>query len=126
MQILVYNNLVSYIGSIEKGVYPETDPSRELYKIVNENGKIYAVTEGFLLYDVSAVPEDFTEGKYLYDVEKGFYLNPDWVDPNLPSETQQRLSALEAENTNLYTTIDDILTNIIPAMVAGTTEESEE
>ena len=41
-------------------------------------------------------------------------------------ETQQRLSALEAENTNLYTTIDDILTNIIPAMVAGTTEESEE
>lgn len=41
-------------------------------------------------------------------------------------ETQQRLSALEAENTNLYTTIDDILTNIIPAMMAGTTEESEE
>ncbi len=41
-------------------------------------------------------------------------------------ETQQRLSALEAENTNLYATIDDILTNIIPAMVAGTTEESEE
>ena len=41
-------------------------------------------------------------------------------------ETQQRLSALEAENTNLYATIDDILTNIIPAMVAGTTEEREE
>ena len=41
-------------------------------------------------------------------------------------ETQQRLSALEAENTNLYATIDDILTNIIPAMVESTTEESEE
>ena len=44
----------------------------------------------------------------------------------LEDETQQRLSALEAEKTNLYTTNDDILTNVIPAMMAGTTEESEE
>ena len=31
-------------------------------------------------------------------------------------ETQQRLSALEEENINLSTTLDDILTNIIPSI----------
>lgn len=41
-------------------------------------------------------------------------------------ETQQRLSALEEENAELSATLDDILTNVIPAMMAGTTEESEE
>lgn len=47
------------------------------------------------------------------------------VEEPQEDNTEQRLSALEAENTNLYTTIDDILTNIIPAMMAGTTEESD-
>ena len=34
-------------------------------------------------------------------------------------ETQQRLSALEEENINLSTTLDDILTNIIPSITGS-------
>ena len=34
-------------------------------------------------------------------------------------ETQQRLSALEEENINLSTTLDDILTNIIPSITVN-------
>lgn len=48
------------------------------------------------------------------------------VEEPQEDETQQRLSALEAENAELSATLDDILTNVIPAMVAGTKEESEE
>ena len=47
------------------------------------------------------------------------------VEEPQEDETQKRLTALEEENTNLYATIDDLLTNIIPAMTTGTTEESE-
>ena len=34
-------------------------------------------------------------------------------------ETQQRLSVLEEENINLSTTLDDILTNIIPSITVN-------
>lgn len=37
------------------------------------------------------------------------------------TETEQRLSALEEENTMLFATLDDILMNVIPSMI----EESE-
>ena len=36
--------------------------------------------------------------------------------------TEERLSALEEENSVLSSTIDDILTNIIPAIMAGESE----
>ena len=44
----------------------------------------------------------------------------------IESETEKRLSELESQNAELISAFDDILTNVIPAMMAGTTEESEE
>ena len=135
MKILVYNNLVSYVGDIEKGIFSEADNNIELFKITNESGVFYAVANNFNVHEVDNLPDDFTEGKYMYDTEKGFYENTDWVDPNTPTEIEllqlkvDELSASKTEltisNAELSATIDDLLTNIIPALMTDTTEESE-
>ena len=39
-----------------------------------------------------------------------------------PTDTEKRLSALEEENEMLSATLDDILTNVIPAMAANESE----
>lgn len=97
MQILTCGTLISYVGEIERGVFPEADGGRELYKITNENGVFYAVTENFSVHEVDSIPEDFTDGKYLWSEESGFTANPNWVDPSAPSEEEQRLSAIEEQ-----------------------------
>lgn len=89
MQILLSDKVVINYGTIDKGIFEEADPTRELYKITNENGTFYSVTENFNLHEVDSIPEDFTDGKYLWSEESGFELNPDWVDPSTPSETEQ-------------------------------------
>lgn len=135
MQILTYKNQIMYIGTVEKGVYPEADKTRELFKITNEHGKFYAVPDFLTLDEVDNLPEDFVESKYMYDTEKGFYENPDWVDPNTPTEIEllqlkvDDLSVSNAElimsNAELSATLDDLLTNVIPTLMTDTTEESE-
>ena len=80
MQILVTNdNVIMFVGTIEKGIY-DADPSRELYKITNEQGDFYAVTEGFTPITVDEVPADIVADVPAEDIEN--------VEPveELPSE----------------------------------------
>lgn len=37
-------------------------------------------------FDIDSIPEDYIPGKYCYTEEKGFYLNPDYVEPD-PTNT---------------------------------------
>lgn len=81
MQILTNNNVVFIFGEIiEKGTWVN-DPSRETYRIKNGDNYQYAVIADFGLYDVEALPDDFEPNKYCYTETDGFYLNPDFKDP---------------------------------------------
>ena len=50
-------------------------------------------TEMVNVHEVSEVPSEVIPEKYCYTAEKGFYLNPDWVEPDptntygIPDET---------------------------------------
>ena len=92
MKILTSNKIVMFQGTIEKGIY-EADPSRELYRITNENGVFYATTEGFELIEVESLPTYFVEMKYCYTTEDGFYLNPDYTEYVRDEEKTARLQA---------------------------------
>lgn len=93
MQILVTNdNVIMFVGTIEKGIY-DADPSRELYKITNEQGDFYAVTEGFTPITVDEVPADVEPIKWCYTNEKGFFENENYVEPVNPDQKVRELEA---------------------------------
>lgn len=98
MQILTLenSNILMFKGFIEKGIFPEADPDMELYKIVDGDNTFYAVTNGFKGYEVDSLPDDLDPqalNKYCYTQSKGFYANPDYREPDLP--TEERVSNLE-------------------------------
>lgn len=97
MQILTYNNVLFMIGKVEKGIW-ENDPSRETYRITNSNGVFYAVTEGFMPYEVGEIPSDVEPEKWCYTQEKGFYKNQDYVE-YVPVE--QRIDEIETQNLEI-------------------------
>lgn len=103
MQILTLNNIVVFHGTVERGTYP-TDPDRELFKITNEAGEFYAVTEGFTPYEVDSLPDDYEDMKYCYTEADGFALNPDWTDPNAP--TQEEINKANIEYIALMTDVE--------------------
>lgn len=95
MQVLCYNvnNVVAFYGNIEKGVY-QADPSRELYKISNNEGSFYSVTDGLVLYSTGAnVPDDYKVGFYCYTPEDGFFKNPNYIEPE--PTVEEKVSDLE-------------------------------
>ena len=106
MQILTNKTIVSFYGTIEKGIY-DADPSRFLYKIENENGTAYAVADGFELFNVDTLPEDYSENRYCYTAEQGFYLNPDYQEPKPPIE--ERVAELEENSGQQQADIDYLL-----------------
>ena len=117
MKLLTNNNIVFFYGStIEKGIY-SADPSRELYKITNESGIFYSVTEGLELYEVddNAIPNDFATMKYCYTVTDGFYMNQEYL--NREPSAEEKIAELESQNEELYIAIDTLLTEIIPSML---------
>ena len=103
MQILTTNNIVLFHGTVEKGTYP-ADPSMELYKITDGENVYYAVAEGFTLHEVDVLPEDYADMKYCYTEADGFTLNPDWVDPNAP--TQEEINKANIEYLALMTDVE--------------------
>lgn len=118
MQILTCNEVVMFYGEIEKGIY-SADPSRELYKIKNENGEFYAVTEGFDLFLVESLPEDYADDIYCYTKEKGFFLNPKHKEPAKTNEELEQMIAEEKQkNKELSETLDSLLTEILPTLMA--------
>lgn len=86
MHILTQGNLAVLYGNIEKGIFEDVDPDNELYKITNDNSVSYAVASNFQKVEVDSIPDDFVQAKYLYTTENGFELNPDWQDPNAPTD----------------------------------------
>lgn len=81
MKILTNRNVVFEIGEeIERGRW-ENDPTADTYRITQGNLYQYAVIAEFEIHEVDITPEDFEKNKYCYTAEKGFYPNPDWVEP---------------------------------------------
>lgn len=105
MKILIRNNVILFYGEIEKGIFPEADPTRELYKI---NGSMYSVTDDIIEYDVDSVPEDFVQGKYCYTEEKGFYLNSEYVEPEEEKSLAEQLKEARAEIDSLRTELQQV------------------
>lgn len=62
------------------------------YPCLTEENISYVV-DSFDIHEVSEVPSEVILGKYCYTEEQGFYLNPNWVDPDptntygIPDET---------------------------------------
>ena len=105
MKILTSNKIVMFQGTIEKGIY-EADPSIELYRITNENGVFYAVTERFELIEVESLPTDFVEMKYCYTTEDGFYLNPDYTEY---VSDEEKITRLQAQLSLTQQTLNEML-----------------
>lgn len=54
----------------------------EIYRVTTDNGdKIYAVTDGFVVYDVESIPSEVESSKWCYSPENGFYKNPRYTEP---------------------------------------------
>lgn len=45
-------------------------------------------------HEVTAVPNEVVPGKYCYNVDNGFYENPDYVEP--PKTPEERIAELES------------------------------
>lgn len=89
MQILVNssNNIVVNVGKIEKGFF-QVDKSTELFEIENDDGKFYAITQGYEVYYVEEIANKVTfDGKWCYKEESGFFENPNWK-PDEKSEIE--------------------------------------
>lgn len=120
MQIVVDSrtSALQFKGVIDKGIFSEADPDMELYKIVDGDDTFYAVTNGFKDYEVDSLPDDLDPqalNKYCYSEEKGFYKNQNYVEPEQPIE--EKVADLKAQNEELATTLDNMLTDVIPAML---------
>lgn len=86
MQIIIDSrtNALQFKGIISKGIFPEADPSVELYKIVDGENTFYTVASCFNDCEVENLPDDLDPqslNKYCYSKEKGFYKNQNYVEP---------------------------------------------
>lgn len=67
------------------------------YPVIVEKDVAF-VKEDVNVFEVNELPEDFKQGKYCYAEEKGFYVNPDYVEP---------------DSTNTYGVSDNVYHQII-------------
>lgn len=63
-------------------------------RLIEENTAF--VTEQVNISEVATVPDEVEEEKYCYTAEKGFYPNPDWVEPET-DDIDTVLTELEKE-----------------------------
>lgn len=126
MKLLLNNNIIFAMGTIEKGIYP-ADPSRELYKITNGEEVMYAVTEGFNFIEIDSIPEEVCIEKWCYTEDEGFYENPDYqeyvAESDKIAQLEEKVSQLEGKNAELITqseelnnTISLLIDDIIPTL----------
>lgn len=102
MKLLIssINKAIVSIGeNIESGVFPEADPSVELYKVVSSGSAEYFMQQDLEIVNVDKVPSEVERYKYCYTKEKGFYANSDYREPDLP--TEDRVSNLEEYSADL-------------------------
>ena len=87
---------------IEYGTY---DEPIEKWKVTSGESAFYVLADTGKVYEVESIPDGANEGKYRYTEEKGFYLNPDYVEPfNIEAEVKR----LTKENETLKTTLSDL------------------
>ena len=67
------------------------------YPVIVEKDDAF-IKEDVNVFEVNELPEDFKQGKYCYTEEKGFYVNPDYVEP---------------DSTNTYGVSDNVYHQII-------------
>lgn len=122
MKLLVnnYNNILSYGNAIEKGIFPEADPVNVIYKIIHDDGTAsYYMIGGANICEVDSIPDEVKNdiGKYCYTSEEGFYVDPKWREPEPTLEEQ--IVDLKSQNEELAATLDNMLTDVIPSMLAS-------
>lgn len=87
----------------------------------DNNGKIFYMTTGS--YEIpnggiQYLETEIPSGKMLVSIDVSDHKNPTPIFEDIPEdETSKRLSELEEEDMALAMTLDDILTNVIPAMM---------
>ena len=92
----------------------------------DNNGKIFHMVTG--AYEIpnggiQYLETEISEGKMLVYVDVSDASNPIPVFEDIPEdEMTKRLSELEEEDMALAMTLDDILTNVIPAMMGMESE----
>ena len=79
------------------------------YPVIVEKDVAF-VKEDVNVFEITELPEDFKQGKYCYTEEKGFYINPDYVEP---------------DSTNTYGIPDEIFYAIKEQAIAEVQQEVE-
>lgn len=105
-QIMIITNMNGLIASIDNtNTMIQYDTNRNFYDSKNELTyyKLHHIG-----YENVEVPEGIEPYKHCYTPEKGFYINPDWVEPTPP------------DPKNIYNVPDDIYHNIIDDYTAET------
>lgn len=98
------SNVIEVGTKIELGIY---DEPFEKWLIENsETGlKCYYIDNNFGSYEVVNVPTDFLSYKYRHSKEKGFYLNPNYVEP---INTEEEVRRLTNENIDLKAQLEKV------------------
>lgn len=104
MKILITESSNIVVGAgeeIEKGIFPEADPDIELYKIIEGGKSLYFVANGYAVKDVGnvEVPNDYLAKRYCYTKENGFFVDPNWTEPEPTME--QKVSDLQDYTADL-------------------------
>lgn len=104
MFILVDNNNVcSFTGdTMAYGVFDE--PINK-WRISNNVCVFYVLGDHFTKIEVESLPEDYTEMKYCYTEERGFYINHEYT---VSFNTEEELIRLTRENIDLKEQLDKI------------------
>lgn len=90
------------------------DPSGlDVYKI-SEN--LFCIKKGILAFEINEITEDIVPQKYCYTIDKGFYLNPNWKEPQKPLEDQ--LVDIKDENQMLKIELS-LLQEVVNEMLLG-------
>lgn len=81
-------------------------------RLVNEN--VAFVTEQVNVNEVESVPEEVVADKYCYTTEKGFYLNPDWKEPNKYGISNELLEQIQADTSSedVDTVLEEVETEV--------------
>lgn len=97
------NNVCCFTGdTIEYGIFDE--PIHK-WRVTNNVCMFYVVGDYFTKSEVENVPEDYTERKYCYTDEKGFYINPFYAEP---INTEEEVKRLTQENIDLKAQLDKV------------------
>ena len=82
------NNVIMFLGNTRGET---SDGRRYFYEDGNGSRVAFAIEHNE--YVIESVPSEVIPEKYCYTAEQGFYLNPDWVEPDptntygIPDET---------------------------------------